>query len=39
MLEFYKTIDNVTKRIDSPEHGCWISAVCAHRRRNQLSDR
>ena len=27
MLEFYKTIDNVTKRIDSPEHGCWISAV------------
>ncbi|MEI3146973.1 MAG: magnesium transporter CorA family protein [Merdibacter sp.] len=27
MLEFYKTIDNVTKRIDSPEPGCWISAV------------
>ena len=27
MLEFYKTIDNVTKRLDAPEHGCWISAV------------
>ena len=27
MLEFYKTFDNVTKRIDQPEHGCWINAV------------
>ena len=27
MLEFYKTFDNVTKKIEHPEHGCWISAV------------
>ena len=27
MLEFYKTFDNVTKRIDQPEPGCWINAV------------
>lgn len=27
MLEFYKTFDNVIKRIDQPEHGCWINAV------------
>ena len=27
MLEFYKTFDNVTKRIDPPEPGCWINAV------------
>ena len=27
MLEFYKTFDNVTKKIDQPEHGCWINAV------------
>lgn len=27
MLEFYKTIDNETHKIDNPEKGCWISAV------------
>ena len=27
MLEFYKTIDNVTQRIDKPEKGCWVSAI------------
>lgn len=27
MLEFYKTFDNVTKRIEQPEHGCWINAI------------
>lgn len=28
MLEFYKTFeDNITRKIDKPEHGCWISAV------------
>lgn len=27
MLHFYKTTDNRTVRIDSPEAGCWISAV------------
>ena len=27
MLEFYKTFDNVTKKIDQPEHGCWINTV------------
>lgn len=27
MLEFYKTIDNVTRKIEQPETGCWISAV------------
>lgn len=28
MLEFYKTFENgITKKIDTPEHGCWISAI------------
>lgn len=27
MLEFYKTFDNVTKKIEQPEHGCWINAI------------
>ncbi|MEG0329217.1 MAG: magnesium transporter CorA family protein [Longicatena sp.] len=27
MLEFYKTFDNVTKKIDTLESGCWINAV------------
>ena len=27
MLEYYKTIDNVTRKIEQPETGCWISAV------------
>lgn len=27
MLEFYKTYGTVTKRIEQPETGCWISAV------------
>lgn len=27
MIEFYKTFDNVTKRIEQPEHGCWINVV------------
>ena len=27
MLEFYKTFDNVTKKIDQPVHGCWINVV------------
>lgn len=28
MLEFYKTFENgITKKIDAPEHGCWISAI------------
>lgn len=27
MLKFYKTIDGVTKEIENPEVGCWISAV------------
>ncbi len=27
MLKFYKTIDNVTREIQTPEAGCWISAV------------
>ncbi len=27
MLEFYKTFDNITKRIEQPEPGCWINAV------------
>ena len=27
MLEFYKTIDQVTQKIEQPEPGCWISAV------------
>ncbi|MGX8834130.1 magnesium transporter CorA family protein [Amedibacillus sp. YH-ame6] len=27
MLEFYKTFDNVTKKIEEPQHGCWINAV------------
>ena len=28
MLTFYKTFDNVTKEIEQPEPGCWISAIC-----------
>ena len=27
MLEFYKTYGTITKQIDKPEAGCWISAV------------
>lgn len=27
MLEYYKTFDNVTKKIEQPEVGCWINAV------------
>lgn len=27
MLEFYKTFDQITKRIDEPTPGCWINAV------------
>ena len=28
MLEFYKTFeDGITKKIDAPQHGCWISAI------------
>ena len=27
MIEFYKTYDNVTKKISTPEIGCWINAV------------
>ena len=27
MLEFYKTIDNITQRIDNPEKGCWINVI------------
>ncbi len=27
MLTFYKTMDNRTIRINTPENGCWISAV------------
>lgn len=27
MLEFYKTFDNVTKKIDAPEAGSWINVV------------
>lgn len=27
MLEFYKTFENQTKKIEQPELGCWINAV------------
>ena len=28
MLEFYKAFeDGITKKIDAPQHGCWISAI------------
>lgn len=27
MIEFYKTFNNVTKKIDAPEKGCWINVV------------
>lgn len=27
MLEFYKTFDDGTRRIDAPEKGCWINAI------------
>lgn len=27
MLEFYKTVNNITKKIDQVEPGCWISAI------------
>lgn len=27
MLEFYKTFNQVTKKIEQPEIGCWISAI------------
>ena len=27
MLEFYKTFDDGTRRIDTPEKGCWINAI------------
>ena len=27
MLEYYKTINNITTKIDEVEPGCWISAV------------
>ena len=27
MLEFYKTYGTVTKKLEQPEPGCWISAV------------
>ena len=27
MIEFYKTFGTMTKKIDKPEKGCWISAI------------
>lgn len=27
MLEFFKTFDDGTRRIDQPEKGCWINAI------------
>lgn len=27
MIEFYKTFDECTKRLEKPEPGCWISAI------------
>lgn len=27
MLEFYKTINNVTQRIEQPEKGCWVNVI------------
>lgn len=27
MLEFYKTFDHVTKKLEKPEHGCWINVI------------
>lgn len=27
MIEFYKTFDEGTKRLEKPEPGCWISAI------------
>ncbi|WP_416326388.1 magnesium transporter CorA family protein [[Eubacterium] hominis] len=27
MLEFYKTFENGTRRIEQPEAGCWINAI------------
>lgn len=27
MLEFYKTFNNVTTKINAPEHGCWINVI------------
>ncbi len=27
MLEFYKTINNVTHRIEQPEKGCWVNVI------------
>ena len=27
MIEFYKTIDNVTQRVETLEPGCWINVV------------
>ena len=27
MIEFYKTIEGKTQKIDTPEKGCWISAI------------
>lgn len=27
MLEYYKTFENGTRKIDQPETGCWISAI------------
>ena len=33
MIEFYKTYDNVTKKISTPEIGCWINVVSPNEER------
>lgn len=36
MLEFYKTFENETKKIDKPEPGCWINAVTPNEEEKQF---
>ena len=37
MIEFYKTYDNVTKKISTPEIGCWINVVSPNEEEKNFS--
>ena len=36
MLEFYKTFEDGTRKIQEPEPGRWINAIATHRRRKEI---
>ncbi|MFQ6794635.1 MAG: magnesium transporter CorA family protein [Thomasclavelia sp.] len=36
MLEFYKTFENKTVKIDQPEYGCWVNAVSPSEEEKQF---